>query len=185
MYLKHGVIIITGVTLPCTPLPCPSHRARITSPQGVHTWPKAVHSCATLLHLLPLPPLPRPSRLGRFAGVCVEGVEGLGLFPLNWRGVSAGFCGCFGEPAASAFTSAGAAASPGQLTILRIAVSSSLNTSVYFHAAHRFNKLLQPTMRRTPRVGRGWGPEQGQAHAHCRKLIQYILAGHACHICCF
>ena len=167
--------------------PSPSHRARITSPEGVHTWPKAVHSCATLLQLLrqPLPPLPRPSCLGFFAGVGVEGVEVLRLFPPTSRGVSAGFCGCFGELAASAFTSAGAAASPGQLTILRIAVSSSLNTSVYFHAAHRFNKLLQPTMRRTPRVGRGWGPEQGQAHAHCRKLIQYILAGHACHICCF
>ena len=102
----------------------------------MQTWPKAVHNYATVLHLLLLPP---PPRWASFVGVCVEGVEGLGLFPLTSRGVSAGFCGCFGEPAASAFTSAGAAASPGQLTILRIAVSSSLNTSVLFHAAHRFN----------------------------------------------
>ena len=102
----------------------------------MQTWPKAVHNYATVLHLLLLPP---PPRWASFVGVCVEGVEGLGLFPLTSRGVSAGFCGCFGELAASAFTSAGAAASPGQLTILRIAVSSSLNTSVLFHAAHRFN----------------------------------------------
>ena len=124
----------------------PSHRARITSPEGVHTWPKAVHSCATLLHLLLLPPLPRPSGLLRFAGVGLEGVEVLCLFPPTSRGVSAGFCGCFGEPAASAFTSAGAAASPGQLTILRMASSCSLRIS----APSRNG--------RTPPVGRGWGP---------------------------
>ena len=100
----------------------------------MQTWSKAVHSYATVLHLLLLPP---PLRWASFVGVCVEGVEGLGLFPLNWRGVSAGFCGCFDKPAASAFTSARAATSPRHLTILRIAVSSSLNTSVLFHAAHR------------------------------------------------
>ena len=102
----------------------------------MQTWSKAVHSYATVLHLLLLPP---PLRWASFVGVCVESVEGLCLFPLNWRGVSAGFCGCFDEPAASAFTSARAATSPRHLTILRIAVSSSLNTSVLFHAAHRFN----------------------------------------------
>ena len=179
MYLKHGVIIITGVTLPCTPLPCPSHR-RITSPQGVHTWPKAVHNCALLLQGFAMPkavPLPPPLlaavSLRRFAGVSLEGVEGLGLFPPPSRGVSAGFCGCFDEPAASAFTSARAAASPGQLTILRMASSCAL-------------KISAPSRNgRTPRVGRDWDPEQGQAYVHCRKIIQCILAGLACHICCF
>ena len=86
------------------------------------------------LDLLPLPPpapLPRPVCMDCFRGVGLEGVEVLFLFlsPPTSRGVSAGFCGCFGEPAASAFTSAGAAASPRQLTILRIAVSSSLKIS--------------------------------------------------------
>ena len=150
----------------------------------MQTWSKAVHSYATVLHLLLLPP---PPRWASFVGVCVEGVEGLGLFPLTSRGVSAGFCGCFDEPAASAFTSARAAASPGQLTILRMASSCSLKISApsrnrFFHAAHHLNKLLQLTMRRTPRVGRDWGPEQRQAHVHCSKIIQCILAGLACHI---
>ena len=75
------------------------------------------------------PPLLAAVSLRRFAGVSLEGVEGLGLFPPPSRGVSAGFCGCFGEPAALAFTSAGAAATLGQLTIFRMAVSSSLKIS--------------------------------------------------------
>ena len=132
-----------------------------------------------LLPLPPLAPLPRPICMDGFRGVGLEGVEVLFLFlfPPASRGVSAGFCGCFGEPAASALTSAGAAASPGQLTILRIAVSSSLKISApslnggFLDAAHRLNNLLQVTMRRTLRVGRDWGPEQGQAHVHGRKII--------------
>ena len=126
MSLKRGII---------PRAPHTEHKAAHTWPKAAQTWPKAVHICAKVVHIF------FGFVLAFFWGDCVEVVF---LFPRSARGSSAGFCGvlvggCFDEPAASAFTSARAATSPRHLTILRIAVSSSLNTSVLFHAAHRFN----------------------------------------------
>ena len=126
MSLKRGII---------PRAPHTEHKAAHTWPKAAQTWPKAVHICAKVVHIL----------FGFVLAFCWgDCVKVVCLFPRSARGSSAGFCGvlvggCFDEPAASAFTSARAAASPRHLTILRIAVSSSLNTSVLFHAAHRFN----------------------------------------------
>ena len=99
MSLKRGII---------PRAPHTEHKATHTWPKAAQTWPKAVHICAKVVHIL------FGFVLAFFWGDCVEVVC---LFPRSARGCSAGFCGvllggCFDEPAASAFTSARAAASP-------------------------------------------------------------------------
>ena len=72
--------------------------------------------------------------LAFFLGVCWGDSSGIFLFSLCAGVSSAGFCGglvgvCFDEPAAWAITAAGAASSPGRLTILRIAATSAWKIS--------------------------------------------------------
>ena len=116
MSLKRGII---------PRAPHTEHKAAHTWPKAAQTWPKAVHICANVVHIF----------FGFVLAFCWgDCVKVVCLFPRSARGSSAGFCGvlvggCFDEPAASAFTSARAAASPGQLTILRMASSCSLKIS--------------------------------------------------------